>query len=147
MLHCLGGLLRKYYFPLLAISALIWLVSGCASNTDEVKACLGQEFSLRIGQTASIAGENLRVKFDDVIEDSRCPKNVACVWEGRVSCIVQLAEGDSSYRMVLTEHGQSDQYAKETYKEYQLLFRVEPYPEEAEEIHSDQYRLLLVVSR
>jgi hypothetical protein len=147
MLPYLGGLLRKYCFPLLAIVALIWAVSSCASNTDEVKARLGEEFSLRIGHTAAMVGENLRIRFDEVIEDSRCPKNVTCIWEGMVSCVVQLIEGDSSDAMVLTEHGMNDRQAKENYGEYQLAFHVEPYPEEAGKIPEHKYELLLIVSK
>ena len=139
--------MSKYSFCFLTIAGLTLLLSGCAGGTDEIKARLDEEFSLRIGQTASIAGENLEIRFDEVVEDSRCPKNVTCIWAGRVSCIVQLTDSDSSYKMVLTESGLTDHYAKETYKEYQLAFRVEPYPEEAKKIPRDEYRLLLIVSR
>lgn len=137
--------MAKHSFCFLAIVAFV-LLSGCVGSTHEVKAHLDEEFSLRIGQTASIAGENLKIRFDEVVEDSRCPKGVTCIWAGRVSCIVQLTDSDSFYEMVLTQSGLTDQYAKETYRKYQFAFRVEPYPEEAKKIPSDKYRLLLIVS-
>ena len=120
---------------------------GDAGSTSQVKARLGEAFLLPIGQTASITGENLRITFDDVTEDSRCPKNVTCIWEGRVTCVVRLTHGDSAHTMILTEYGLADQDAKEHYKEYQLAFHVQPYPEEPVPIPKNEYQLLLVVSR
>jgi len=49
--------------------------------------------------------------------------------------------------MALTEPGLTDQYAKETYEEYQLTFHVKPYPEAGKKISRDEYRLLLIVSK
>lgn len=145
-LHNTRGIL-KYSFHLVAIMAFALLSSSCTSQADEVKTRLGEEFSLRIGQTASIEEENLEIRFCEVVEDSRCPKNVTCVWAGRVSCIVGVSDSGSSYKMVLTEPGLSDQYAKETYKEYRLAFHVDPYPEAGKKISEDEYRLLLIVSK
>ena len=91
-----------------------------------------------MGQGALTAGENLEIRFEEVVEDSRCAKNVNCIWEGRVSCIVEIIDSNSSYRMVLTKPGLTDQYARETYKEYQLTFSVDPYPEADREIAADE---------
>ena len=137
----------KHIPHLLAIVILAMLLSGCAGSCNEVKARLGEEFSLRIGQTASITKENLEIRFAEVVEDSRCPRNVICVWAGRVSCIVQLTNSDSCYKMVLTEPGLAEQYAKETYKDYQFAFHVEPYPEAGRNIAEKEYRLLLVIGK
>ena len=53
---------------------------------------VGSEFTLRVGETATIADTGLRVGYLKLIEDSRCPPEVTCVWEGdavvRVSLIV-----------------------------------------------------------
>ncbi|MFC1944317.1 hypothetical protein ACFLX5_02315 [Chloroflexota bacterium] len=133
--------------PLLAFGILVWTGAGCAGSTGEIEAGLGREFTLSIGKTAVILGEGLSIRFDEVIEDSRCPKDVVCIWEGRVSCVVQVIEGDSTHEMVLTEQGMSDGYATETYGEYRIDFHVEPYPEEADDISQEEYRLLLTVSK
>jgi hypothetical protein len=46
---------------------------------------LGEEFALKFGQSA-VAGENsLRVTFEAVKNDSRCPADVTCVWSGVVN--------------------------------------------------------------
>ena len=137
--------MSRYGFYLLSLVALVLLPTGCTGSA--VKAPLGQEFSLSIGQSAVITGENLEIKLKEVAEDSRCPKNVTCIWEGRVRGIVQITDNGSLYEMVLTEPGLSDQYTKETYQEYQFTFHVQPYPEADKQISPDEYRLLLKVSK
>jgi hypothetical protein len=49
---------------------------------------LGQPFELSVGRTATISETGLQVGFHGVLEDSRCPAGVACVWAGQV--IVEL---------------------------------------------------------
>jgi len=42
---------------------------------------VGEPFTLRKGECATV-DRTLRVVFDSVLEDSRCPVDVECVWEG-----------------------------------------------------------------
>src|SRR5262245_3921286 len=42
----------------------------------------GQEFELSINQEAVVEGESLAVAFEAVLEDSRCPEGVDCIWSG-----------------------------------------------------------------
>lgn len=44
-----------------------------------------------LGQVASIG--NLRIKPIKVVEDSRCPASVACVWAGRLVVRVEIEGG------------------------------------------------------
>ncbi len=136
----------KYSFPLLASVAIVLVLGSCAGN-GEVKTSLGQEFSLSIGQSVVITGEDLEIRFVEVSEDSRCPKDVTCVWEGRVIALVEISADGSSQQLKLTQPGLTEQYVMETYKDYQLTFKVEPYPEEGKEIAADEYRLLLIISK
>jgi hypothetical protein len=45
---------------------------------------LDAPFRLRAGYTATIPSEGLEVTFLNVTQDSRCPKDVQCVWSGLV---------------------------------------------------------------
>jgi len=64
------------------------ILSGCARTTGDdtaYQASLGKEFQLRPGEMAEIHSEKLFVKFLNVTEDSRCPENVVCIWEGQAT--------------------------------------------------------------
>jgi hypothetical protein len=91
---------------LLLVLTVISLLIGCTSNT--VKASLGKEFTLAIGQSATISSENLKIEFLDVTADSRCPKDVECVWAGEVSCSLQITQNGISEQVKLTQPGLSD---------------------------------------
>ena len=116
------------------------------TGTNEVKVGLDQEFALSIGQSAQIEGENLQVRFEEVIEDSRCATGATCIWEGRVSLAVEIKDNGSPYKMVLIQSGMNNQYASETYEAYQFTFKVNPYPELGRDIATNDYQLLLTVS-
>jgi hypothetical protein len=125
---------------------LLGLCLGCASNDEFIKASLGQEFSLRIGQTAQIENEQLSIQFKSVAGDSRCPRSVQCFWAGEVSCDVTVTDRGSSSNITLTQSG-AEQSSEETYKDYRLTYSVEPYPEAPKQISTADYRLILTVEK
>jgi hypothetical protein len=121
--------------------------SGCGGGPSDVQARLNEEFSLSMGQRALITEENLVIRFEEVIEDSRCPREVTCIWAGRVTCMVEITQASVSFHMALTEPGLSDEYTTESYEGYELAFHVTPYPEAGNKISPDEYRLHLIVSK
>ncbi len=129
----------RQLISLVAGLALISMV-GCAGPPAEVRARLGQEFTLALGQTSSIAEEGLKIQFIEVINDSRCPINVTCFWEGRASCLVQFTQEDIAYKVVLNEPGLTD-HAEDVFRNYKVAFHLKPYPGEVENISKGDYRL------
>jgi hypothetical protein len=47
-----------------------------------VIAPLDRDFELGVGAQGQVVDSPVRVKFLQVIEDSRCPTDVVCVWQG-----------------------------------------------------------------
>jgi hypothetical protein len=86
--------LFKYIF---VIMAFIWL---SAASAGPAKVLIDKEFSLGIGQTASIEGEKLVIKFKAVLEDSRCPVNVVCVWAGNGKVEFEILDIDGQNKTV-----------------------------------------------
>ena len=66
------------------VSACVLLISnlGCAPLQTAVIVEPGLSFALAPGQTAEIKRSGTRITFRQVREDSRCPTDVTCVWEG-----------------------------------------------------------------
>jgi hypothetical protein len=125
---------------------LIGLCTGCGAN-QFIKADLGQEFSLGIGQTARIESEQLTIRFNGIDGDSRCPTGVTCVWAGEVSCKVTVTYQGSSSNMTLSQIGPPLPPAEETYGNYRLLFSVQPYPSTGTQISDAEYRLIMTVEK
>lgn len=132
---------------LLLVLTVIILIGPACRKATTVEVHLNEEFSLSIGQSAFVGGENLELGFRGVVEDSRCPKDVTCVWAGRVNCLVELERAGSSSHVTLTELGLTEEYSRQRYEEYELAFHLTPYPEAGTKIPTDAYRLHLIVTK
>ena len=84
----------------LLIGVLIPIVS-CFGATDPT---VGQEFVLAVGGSAKIAGVELSVEFLEVVEDSRCPSSVQCVWAGNGAIVVKTVINSSAQPDTLNTH-------------------------------------------
>lgn len=69
------------------------LLTSCASNR-------AIEGPVRLGQTAFVSGP--RVRPDRIIEDSRCPRDVQCIWTGRLIVATTVIGGGWSKQVELT---------------------------------------------
>ena len=82
-------------FPAILAVVLIAACLGatCGGNPTEPTAVpLGQPFDLRAGQSAVVPG-GLKVTFDRVVSDSRCPIDAICVWAGEAVIALKLSRG------------------------------------------------------
>jgi hypothetical protein len=130
------------FFSIFMIFSLVsW---SCAA--DEITASLGQEFTLPVGKTASIEGENLSIKFVEVISDSRCPEGVECVWAGEAQCRLHFTLSGSPAEMVIVQPGGGAD-AKDYFIQYGIDFKLEPYPQEGQQIATSDYRLIMTVTK
>ena len=138
--------MKKTLLNLFSLICVTSLLAGCTSAPSAIQVKVGNEFILSIGQEAHISEENLSIIFEDVIEDSRCPLDVTCIWEGRASILVQLTYDDIVYNVVLNEPGLTD-HAVDIFIDYSVSFHLEPYPIEADNISKEDYRLRMTISR
>ena len=50
----------------------------------------------RLGESVELPGQGIGISFDQVLEDSRCPANVVCVWAGKAVIELTVTEADTS---------------------------------------------------
>ena len=86
------------------------VILGCA-DPAEVTADLGlpepAEVTLSVGDTEQLEG-GLMVTLEGIAEDSRCPADVECVWEGRLAADLRLGifdEAGDEVRVDSSEEG------------------------------------------
>jgi hypothetical protein len=116
------------------------------SSAVNKSVTLDQPFELRVGRTATVAGESLTVSFEGVPEDSRCPTGVQCVWAGNARVQVVLSK-DGKAAGVELNTGVDPRTAN--YLDYQIeLVNLEPYPSiKGGPIPQSQYRATFVVRK
>ena len=147
---------HRFYIRMasLALSCLVVFALGelRAANLDSNNAAdvvrLGREFKLSAGRQVTVKGTKLRIRFVTVENDSRCPKDVTCVWAGNAAVQLQLSTGRDSKRVTLnTSHSQS--FVGETeYQGYGVkLIDLSPYPRSDRKIARRDYIATLLVSK
>ncbi len=106
------------------------------------------EFTLRRGETASAGGGMLLVTFLAVGNDSRCPADVVCVWEGDAELHFRLASEKSGAAAVIdTLHTTLPPQAV-SYLGYTVTVKgLQPYPYSSDEPGSRDYRVALMITR
>jgi hypothetical protein len=105
----------------------------------------GQTVTVALGETVSLGVEGASLSFDDVVEDSRCPANAQCLWQGRVVVSGHVTVGGQSFPFTLgTLTGFEDAPASFAAGPYTLrIASVEPYPDTPEGLPQDVYVLTL----
>lgn len=76
--------MRKIVSSGITLSALLPLsLAACASTAtgSEVAVADGTDFHMQVGQTVTLADDS-RLRYLRVVNDSRCPPDVQCVWAG-----------------------------------------------------------------
>lgn len=90
---------------------------------------LGEPFSLKLSEEVLVAGTDLQLKFTEV-EDSRCPKNVTCVWAG--NGVVKLSaslQGKNPQIVTLNTVNTQQLPGEQNYVRYKLkVQKLAPYP-------------------
>lgn len=85
----------NHSFPTIFALAMITasLGAACARHpTEPAGVQLNQPFGLRAWQSAVVPG-GLKVTFDRVVSDSRCPIDAICVWAGEAVLVLKLSRG------------------------------------------------------
>jgi len=131
--------------PLLFLAAC---ASGGGNGPTSPTPALNEEFTLAPGQTATVNGTNVRLTFDRVSEDSRCPTDVTCVWEGDAVVVLKVkVEAEEATREVHTQGG-DPRSRKAPVGDYVVtLVRLEPAPRSTATIEASAYRATLIVAR
>ena len=119
-----------------------------SAGVAQAKIALGEEFVLRVEQTVTLGdGTDLRLTFEAVREDSRCPVGVTCVWAG--DAVVAIAVDHTASGAKTLELHTNASFATDAPLDGNTvsLLELSPTPREGSTIEVDQYRATLVVRR
>jgi hypothetical protein len=108
----------------------------------------GQEFELGPGQSALVGPEPLKITFEAVTADSRCPPDVSCVWEGDAVAKIHAAAGTQA-AVPYDLHTHAGFATQVDHGGYRIrLTAVSPYPQTAGvPIDPGAYVVTLLVTR
>ena len=98
------------------------------------------QFQLKPNQTAS-EQNNIDVKFLNVTDDSRCPSDVTCIWQGKSTITVNVVKSSQNIGNFSLTSGLGDNNATvQILDGYFLhLTKIEPYPKSGTTISLSDY--------
>jgi hypothetical protein len=121
------------------------------ARADASEFSLNEPFVLGGGQDALIPSEKLRLRFTDVLEDSRCPTRVQCFWTGQARIALEVQPDGSSPTTIEfdTNPAPGQTVTSATIGAYSIeLQSLDPYPQTPDDpIAFEDYRATLVVNK
>jgi hypothetical protein len=109
------------------------------------KIPLGREFTLAVGQSV-VVDDEVRLTLKSVSDDSRCPVDVTCVWEGDATVSIEVITPTPRADHELHTAARESREAK--HGAYRItLVKLEPAPRSTTTISASDYRATLVVVR
>jgi hypothetical protein len=121
-----------------------------AARADVPEVNLNEAFTLAGGQEGLITNEKLRLRFAEVLEDSRCPTQVECFWTGQARIAISVhPDGSGSTTVEFNTNPAPGQTVKVAHVgQYSVeLQSLDPYPQTPDAIPFDDYRATLVVRK
>lgn len=128
-------------------------ISQLQSNNQELnehiesrEGELNKEVIIKNGQAVNIKSENLLIKFISVQEDSRCPKDVNCVWAGNGKIIINVSQSNDNKKEF--ELNTNLNPTSITYQGYEIkLEKLNPYPHSKSKIEKSDYEAIFIIRK
>jgi hypothetical protein len=141
---------------------LFLILAGCQGNPEWIpnvsanpSAVVVGEVSLKPGERTTLRGEALTIELISVSNDSRCPSEAVCVWQGNAEVKVKLTQGASPSASVqlntaaMIDTSKTAQYPSQAnYLSYTIrLTELQPRPKAGATLPQQSYVAKFIVSK
>ncbi len=113
---------------------------GCQNPGEPESVTYGEEFELNLGESVIIGEKGESFEFVDVLEDSRCPSNVTCVWAGNGKVQLRFENHHLQLNTYIEPH---DTTVPDVVVQ---LLSLAPYPETPRQFEKDDYKVRLLIT-
>ncbi len=130
--------------------ACILVLGSCKKKTQPAYSVVkkDQVFDLKMSQSAVVEGEDLRLTFTGVPEESRCPQGVDCFQEGQVRVTLIAVNAGNSQTIEFTRKASEKGTVTRSFGKFKIqLNEVSPYPKNGVKTNLEDYSLKLAVRK
>jgi len=121
------------------------LAVGCAAHPAQPSRPLGQPFDVKAGMSVVLT-DGLKLTFDRVRADSRCPLDAICIQAGEAIVVLTLSQ--SAATPAERELRTTPALSEASYLSYAIkLVALVPYPRSTQQIRPEDYVATLTVER
>ena len=128
------------YVLLAAIVAM-----GCGGNPTQPDAALGQPFEVRAGTTAELP-DGIRLRFDSVLSDSRCPIDAICVRAGEAVVAITLSKAGTVTAEFDVQTDPPDRRSANYSGHSVTLTALQPFPRSDRQVQPSDYVATFIVN-
>ena len=129
--------------PKLILITLIG-ISFCACDAGK-EFDLDKSFNINCGDTFTNSSHRLKIEFEDVANDSRCPKEARCIWAGNAKLKFRFSSDTASEKLGLNTNIDPKDYEKFGYAI--MLKKLSPSKSTTKPIKKEDYTATLVISK
>lgn len=117
-------------FLIILSIATIALGNSCSKSNNQRLEEGMIELKLHESAEGRIDGNTVKLGFDAVVSDSRCPANAMCVWQGAATAAFSFSKNGATHRFNLSTLTMKPHYTKDTVLAgYKIEFiNLLPYP-------------------
>lgn len=109
---------------------------------------LNQPFQLKVDQVAQVSSDNVQLKFLEVQQDSRCPVNVQCIWQGQAKVAISLTRNEQPLGNLTLETSVDGQPIAQSVNGYSIkLVKVSPQPKANQPIDQSDYHATFILTQ
>jgi hypothetical protein len=124
--------------------AIVLMLAGCSTPTQPDRVPKDEPFDLRIGESV-ITTDDMRIRFDAVRSDSRCPMDAICVRAGEA--VIALTLSRAGEVPIGRELDTTPARSSATFLNFTItLSSLQPYPRSDRQIRPEDYVATLIVS-
>ena len=139
--------MKKLIF-LALVAFAIFVACNKDDQPDPKPVNLDEPFNLALNETAELEADGTRITLLGILEDSRCPTGVNCIWAGRAVAEFMLENSGEKRIETLTDNPGNDPNLSTHFNAFghgvQLL-QVMPYPAAGSLIPEKDYIVRLAI--
>ena len=127
----------------IAFAALVAV--ACNGNPTQPDAVAGQPFEVRAGSTAELP-DGIRLRFDSVLSDSRCPIDAICIRAGEAVIAITLSKAGSAAARFDVQTDPPDRRSASYSGHSITLTALQPFPRSDRQVQPSGYAATFVVN-
>ncbi len=130
----------KYLF--LTVFLIVFLIVSCNNEEFSELVVIGSEADFQLGEIIQSDGNSLKFSITE-INDSRCPSDVFCFWEGKADVKIEIELPQIGFIILSTHDNLIDTFGIYSFE----FIDISPYPISTETIELKDYIVTLKIEK
>ena len=135
-------------YILLFLSSLYFFTGSCTSESLYPDfLIINDTIVLKPNEVKFSPDSNISIMMDSVLNDSRCPRGLLCIWAGNARVRFIFSNNTDTTNFILNTHGGLHFRSDTLVSGYRVkLLKLNPYPDRSYSIQQKDYRAEIIIN-